>query len=107
MLAPPRTEAWNVLDDSERVRTVRLMILALLASALTISALAFLLGWAVIPQICLVGAGSLAVAFALFRSGRFRSAVWHSRSRGLGGLFEHAIEWHWTYPAKTIPNRRV
>lgn len=76
MVAPMRTEALNVLDDSERVRTVRLMILALLASALTISGLAFLLRWAVIPQICLVGAGSLAVAFALFRSGRFRSAVW-------------------------------
>ena len=76
MVAPMRTEALNVLDDSERVRTVRLMILALLASALTISALAFFLKWSVIPQICLVGASSLVLAFALFRSGRFRSAVW-------------------------------
>src|SRR6476660_9632883 len=83
MIARPRAEILNFVDESEWVPTLRFMILALLASALTTSALAFLLRWAVIPQLCLLGAGSLAVAFALFRSGRFRSAVWLTAATGI------------------------
>lgn len=71
----PRVDELNIFNEPGMANTLRVTILALLASALGISALTLFLKWRQTPQLALMSAASCFVALALSRSGRIRSAI--------------------------------
>ena len=71
----PRVDEPNLFDEPGMANTLRVTLLAMLASALAISALTLFLRWRHTPQLALMSAASCLVALVLSRSGRIRSAM--------------------------------
>ena len=71
----PRVDEPNLFDEPGMVNTLRVTLVAMLTSALAISALTLFLGWRHTPQLALVSAASCLVALVLSRFGRMRSAM--------------------------------
>jgi len=70
-----RADELSFIDEPGLANALRVMLLALLATALAISAFTFALRWPLVPQLSLFAAASSLVAFLLFRSGRLRPAM--------------------------------
>src|SRR4051794_12036975 len=71
----PRVDEPNLFDEPGIAKTLRVTILAMLASALAFSALTLFLRWRQTPQLALMSAASCLLALVLSHSGRIRSAV--------------------------------
>jgi len=75
MAANSGAEELNLIDEPSVAQTLRVMLLAVLGSALAISAVTRLLRWPLVPQLALVGAASSLVSLGLCRYGRIRPAM--------------------------------
>jgi PAS domain S-box-containing protein len=71
----PRVHAPDLFDEPGMANTLRVTLLAMLASALAFSALTLFLRWRHAPQLALLSAASCLVALVLSRSGRIRPAM--------------------------------
>jgi two-component system cell cycle sensor histidine kinase/response regulator CckA len=65
----------NLFDEPSIAHALRVTLVALLASALAISALTLLLRWRLTPQLALAAGASSLVALVLSRSGRIMPAI--------------------------------
>jgi PAS domain S-box-containing protein len=70
-----RADELSLIDEQGATHTLRVVLLALMASALAISAVTFLLKWSLVPQLALVGASSCLLSLILLHFGRVRLAV--------------------------------
>jgi two-component system cell cycle sensor histidine kinase/response regulator CckA len=74
MTTVSRVDEPNLFDEPSVAHALRLTLIAILASALAISAVTLLLGWRLTPQLALLAGGSSVVALALSRSAWIRPA---------------------------------
>ena len=75
MTSAARVSQPDFLNEPAITRALRVTLIAILASALAISALTLLLRWRLTPQLSLVAGGSSLVALVLSRYGRIRPAM--------------------------------
>jgi PAS domain S-box-containing protein len=71
----PQVDEPNFFEEPGMANTLRVTLVAMLVSALAISALTLFLRWRHTPQLALMSAASCLVALVLSRSGRIRSAM--------------------------------
>lgn len=71
----PRIDEPDLFDEPGMANTLRVALLAMLGSAVAISALTMFLRWRHTPQLALMSTASCLVALVWSRSGRIRSAI--------------------------------
>ena len=71
----PRIDGPNLFDERGMASTLRVTLLAMLSSAVAISAFTLFLRWRHTPQLALMSAASCLVALVWSRFGRIRSAM--------------------------------
>jgi two-component system, cell cycle sensor histidine kinase and response regulator CckA len=75
MTSAARVSEPNFLDEPTIARALRMTLVAILASALAISAVTLFLKWRHTPQLALVAGASSVIALVLSRYGRIRPAM--------------------------------
>ena len=71
----PVFREYQLIQDPGVVRAVGVILLATLASLLSVSGFTLALHWRLVPLLCLLSAGCTGLALLLCRSGRVRAAV--------------------------------
>src|SRR6516162_7544891 len=75
MTSAVRVSEPNFFDEPTIAHVLRVTLVAILASALAISAVTLVLRWRLTPQLSLIAGASSLVALVLSRSGRIRPAM--------------------------------